>query len=357
MKALIRIVLIIANVIVALLFLTATTAGTFAPSKFELPSLLSYGYLILLAANLVMAVLWLCARSWWFLLSALTMLLRISIVPAYIQWGGCEEDTFEDSGHTYLTILDYNIHEFWGPEDRRELADSNAALFVEMLRDEDPDVLTLQEFYTPGRFHLIDSMKALGYKYAYGPNMKGKVPYGVAVFSKYPFDRTVDLDSNRKCHVEITKDRQKFRIMCVHMDSYMLTPENLHDLKNTDSLDIRQRTKPVVNKLRSTYKRHELEWQQELLPLIEETDLPLLICGDFNDTPASYLYQNASKYLKDCFVEQGSGGIGTTYHGMYPDFRIDYILHSKDMEASSYKRIKNDISDHYAIKSKIYYRP
>ncbi|MCQ2297814.1 MAG: endonuclease/exonuclease/phosphatase family protein [Bacteroidales bacterium] len=356
MKTLLRIVLIIANAVVALLFLLSTMAGRFAPSEFELPSLLSYGYLILLAANLVMAAVWLCAKSWWFLLSAIPMLLRISLVPAYIQIGGVEEEALEDSDHTCLTILDYNIHEFWGPEDKRELADSNAALFVGMLREENPDVLTLQEFYTPGKFHLIDSMKALGYRYAYGPNMNGKVPYGVAIFSKYPFDKTVDLDSNRKCHVVITKERQKFRIMCVHMDSYMLTPENLDDLKNKDSLDIKQRTKPVINKLRTTYKRHELEWQEELLPLIEESDLPLLICGDFNDTPASYLYQNASKHLKDCFVELGHG-IGTTYHGMYPDFRIDYILHSKNLEAASYKRIKNDISDHYAIKSKLYYRP
>ena len=76
--------------------------------------------------------------------------------------------------------------------------------------------------------------------------------------------------------------------------------------------------------------------------------MPLIIAGDFNDTPASYIYQQATDLLSDPYVEQGRG-FGTTYHGPYPAFRIDYILHSHDLEALSYKRIPSAISDHYPI--------
>jgi endonuclease/exonuclease/phosphatase family metal-dependent hydrolase len=47
-------------------------------------------------------------------------------------------------------------------------------------------------------------------------------------------------------------------------------------------------------------------------------------------------------------VEQGRG-FGTTYHGYYPAFRIDYVLHSLEFKTLSYKRVKTDISDHYPV--------
>ena len=50
----------------------------------------------------------------------------------------------------------------------------------------------------------------------------------------------------------------------------------------------------------------------------------------------------------DPYVNQGRG-FGTTYHGPFPAFRIDYILHSHDFESLSYKRVKTNISDHYPI--------
>jgi endonuclease/exonuclease/phosphatase (EEP) superfamily protein YafD len=81
---------------------------------------------------------------------------------------------------------------------------------------------------------------------------------------------------------------------------------------------------------------------------VENSRIPIIIAGDFNDTPASYIYQQATKMLCDPYVEQGRG-FGTTYHGPYPAFRIDYILHSEDIKALSYKRIKTNISDHYPI--------
>ena len=82
---------------------------------------------------------------------------------------------------------------------------------------------------------------------------------------------------------------------------------------------------------------------------------PVVVCGDFNDTPLSYTYKKIKKELKDAFIEKGRG-LGHTYIGEFPSFRIDYILHSDDLETVGYQRDMVTYSDHYPIKAQLNYK-
>jgi len=66
----------------------------------------------------------------------------------------------------------------------------------------------------------------------------------------------------------------------------------------------------------------------------------------------SYSYNQISQLLNDAFKE-GGWGIGNTYRGVFPSYRIDYIFYSPDLEAHSYKRSNEEISDHYPISAQI----
>ena len=68
----------------------------------------------------------------------------------------------------------------------------------------------------------------------------------------------------------------------------------------------------------------------------------------FVPAPASYAYQRLKEIYADAYVEQGSG-LSVTYDGMFPAFRIDYVLLDKAFTVDSYKRLKTDISDHYPL--------
>jgi endonuclease/exonuclease/phosphatase family metal-dependent hydrolase len=59
-----------------------------------------------------------------------------------------------------------------------------------------------------------------------------------------------------------------------------------------------------------------------------------------------------SKKVHDGFVERGSG-IGTSYNGVIPALRIDYILADKGLKQLAYKRVKPTFSDHFAVFSKL----
>jgi endonuclease/exonuclease/phosphatase family metal-dependent hydrolase len=85
---------------------------------------------------------------------------------------------------------------------------------------------------------------------------------------------------------------------------------------------------------------------------VSESPFPVIICGDFNDTPTSYTYATISKGLTDAFLQSGTG-IGKTYVGIFPTLRIDFILLSKELESLQTQTIEKPFSDHYPLISYI----
>ena len=86
-----------------------------------------------------------------------------------------------------------------------------------------------------------------------------------------------------------------------------------------------------------------------LLKRIPKDGNPIVICGDFNDTPLSYTYsQMKNADLKDAFLT-ASRGIGKTYCGSLPLLRIDYFWYNDYIKVVDYNRIKQTTSDHYPL--------
>ncbi|MDD4848141.1 MAG: endonuclease/exonuclease/phosphatase family protein, partial [Bacteroidales bacterium] len=81
---------------------------------------------------------------------------------------------------------------------------------------------------------------------------------------------------------------------------------------------------------------------------ISQSPYPVIVCGDFNDTPGSYSYQQVSKGLKDGFLEAGQG-FGQTFNGDIPLMRIDYIFHNDHFQATDFQVHINHYSDHYPV--------
>jgi len=71
---------------------------------------------------------------------------------------------------------------------------------------------------------------------------------------------------------------------------------------------------------------------ESLKSQIRKSPYPVIIAGDFNDTPVSYSYRKIRKGLNDSFVRSGYGA-GFTYRGNYPANRIDYILYDTILES------------------------
>lgn len=345
MKGLFRIILLIVNLLLAVALIVSTLAGSIEPSRMVVVSILSYGYVLFLIANVLFIIVWLCLSRWEFLISVIAIAVRMSFLPLFFQVGGTAEHV---QGDDIVRVMTFNTHGFNGLDnDTLMTRDSGAVMFLELVDEEEPDIICLQEYSGLRKNWVRDSLAARGYTHHFGVHGEERLTPSI-LFTRLPVTQGQLMDKKTKFYVDLKKGNRALRVCCVHLDSYELTPDDYESLERLSHAQTDSSTHKLLHKFIETTRQHEREWKTELLPLIESTTTPIVIAGDYNDTPASFIYQQATRLLKDPYVEQGRG-FGTTYHGPFPAFRIDYILHSSNLEALSYKRISTPISDHYPI--------
>lgn len=357
MKKSLKIILLVINILVLLLLLGSTMAGWMAPSKGLLFSFLSYGYLYLMIVNAVFVVVWLCLSSKWFLLSLVGMLVRFSFLPLYFQVGGTESLTAEESQQPeFVTVMTYNVHHFQGVETDPKVAEKNMGLFLEIVDQEQPDLLVLQEYVGKGdTLRLTDALQRRGYTGKASGHSSGAM-VGEVIFSKLPVLDVVRVYEPTIFYADLLHCDDTLRVFCTHLNSYGLDNSDQQHLKNLRHGTLDSTTgRSTYHKFRETLLKHESEWQL-LEPYFKNWKKSMIVAGDFNDPPASFFYQKCKDLLKDSYCEAGQG-FSTTYHGtftksrnaIFPSFRIDLVLHSPDVKAHSYKRIKSEISDHFPV--------
>lgn len=356
-KKVTKIALLSTNIAVLVLLLFSTMAGFFRPTKFLLFSFLGYGYLYLVIVNVIFIIVWLCMSSKWFLMSLIGILVRFTFLPMYFQVGGTESLSDEEIARIgAVKVLTYNVHHFQGIEMNKNLSDGNMMRFLEMVDEEKPDILTMQEYVGRGdTVHLTEQLTRRGYIYQMSGYESGSMT-GEVIFSKLPIVDSARIKKSTIFYADMLHNDDTIRVFCLHLSSYQLDAsdhQHIHDISrgNVDSATGRS----TYRKFSETIKLHEEELGV-LMPYISSGHRHMVFAGDFNDPPSSYFYQKCRKHLKDSYCEAGQG-FSTTYHGtftkssktIFPAFRIDMVLHTPDIKARSYKRLKSDISDHYPV--------
>ena len=343
-----RNILLVFNIIAAIGFLLTTLAGVIPPSKSILPSVMAYGFLPMLLLNLLLVIAWLVMSRWEFLISAGIILIRITYIGLFFQIGGNSEVPLKSEHPEMVTLMSFNVHGFGGTSFVGTNQIRNGDAFLRLLREYDPDILCLQEYSGVPERNMTDSLKARGYVYFHGSRGGSDRPVGTVVFSKLPINLVKDMDS-QKILVDIMNGKRQFRLCCVHMDSYQFDLDDRNDTKEMTRGKIDQgSSRRTLGKGKETVLQHEKEWKELLQPVISGSTLPLLLVGDMNDIPGSWLYSQITDFLDDTYCDEGSG-FCATYNGSFPRFRIDMVFHSRDFATLSYKRIKSDISDHYPV--------
>ena len=111
--------------------------------------------------------------------------------------------------------------------------------------------------------------------------------------------------------------------------------------------ELKKNVLSIGKRLKNSFSKRAV--QVEAIKIhINKSPYPVILCGDFNDTPNSYAYHKLSNGLKDAFVEQGVG-LGRSYNGNFPSLRIDYILYSPELNIHSFNTKNVKLSDHFPI--------
>lgn len=239
------------------------------------------------------------------------------------------------------------MHNFAGPEFDSQAKDTFALEFLDLVRRQGPDVLCLQEYIESPNVKTTDSLLLMGYNHHYGSRGNPDKPKGTAVFSRLPFAYVKRIDP-QKVIVELLTGEQAIRLCCVHMDSFNFSLSDRKGIEQAKHGHVDSLSSTTLHKAKSTVLKHATEWEEQLRPVVTECSVPLIVAGDMNDIPGSWLYARLADHLHDTYRDQGRG-IGTTFHGSFPRFRIDMVFRNDRLRTLSYRRLRTRISDHYPV--------
>src|SRR5690606_21836141 len=185
--------------------------------------------------------------------------------------------------------------------------------------------------------------------------------YGMAIFSKYPIvssGRVADFEQgvNSIVYADINKNGRLIRVYNVHLRSFGFQKEDYDFINNpTNALGANaSSTKRIGSRMKNAFSIRSQQ-ARSLRLHSEQAEIPVLVAGDFNDTPLSFAVNHVGRGLQNAFKEKGRG-LGVTYNGDFPNFQIDYILASADFEVRNYEIVKRKLSDHYPVWSDITFK-
>jgi endonuclease/exonuclease/phosphatase family metal-dependent hydrolase len=138
------------------------------------------------------------------------------------------------------------------------------------------------------------------------------------------------------------------RVFNFHLQSLFFNQQDyrsLSDVKRGDVEKVLPGGKAILKKMKTAYTMRALQ-VNNILPEIESSPYRVIVCGDFNDVPASYTYQQLSHNLRDAQREAGTG-IGRSFKFLSPTLRIDYILSDKRIMPVNAFTDHHSASDHF----------
>lgn len=231
------------------------------------------------------------------------------------------------------------------------------------LSDIKPDILCIQEFYTSeekGDFNNADTLRRvmkMPYQHSeFTTTLRKFDHWGIATFSKFPIINqgkiVFNTRSNNICiFSDIVTGKDTIRVYNIHLQSVSFSKHDNKFLEDVISEKNAENevtnSKNILRRLKNAFIKRTQQVEM-IVTHMKTCPYPIILCGDFNETAASYSYRKLSADLEDAFVERGIG-LGRTYAGKWPQFRIDYILHDKSLHCADFRRSPETFTDHFPI--------
>jgi len=324
-----------------------------SPGDFVLPAFFGLAYPYLLLINIILAVIWAMLLKFEALISVVAIAIGFTHFSNYIKLNkpsGDKTNTFK--------VLSYNLRLFNYFENKNGAGSEKKVL--EFLKAQKPDILCLQEFFVSGNPALKEMSVKTSLGGEYYSHMKvlgsGKnMFYGIASFSRYPIIRKGEIihpgSSSLTIYTDILIRKDTFRIYNNHLQSFRLQRMErtfINELvEGTEERETFHELANISSSLRAGFVKRASQ-AKAVKEVIDKSPYPVIVAGDFNDTPVSYSYSKIRKGLNDAFVNSGYGA-GFTYKGNYPTNRIDYILYDNSLKCKYFDIIRVRFSDHYPI--------
>ncbi len=344
--------LLVVNILFAIALLISYLAVHISPGDFVLPAFFGLAYPYLLLINIIIAITWAVLLRFEVLISVVVIALGFNHLQNYIKFSkhtGDIEGTFK--------VMSYNVRLFnYFEKNNKSTSETRVFSFLKLQK---PEIMCIQEFFMTGDPYQKEQElnEALGGNYHIHTKIIGSGKnryYGIATYSKFPIIRKGEINhpgsSSLSIFTDVVVNNDTLRIFNNHLQSFRLrTMERsfFEEMTKSDEKETLGEIRSISVSLRKGFIMRAIQ-AQVVKRQINLSPYPVIVVGDFNDTPVSYSYRLIRKGLHDSFVTSGYGA-GFTYKGNYPPNRIDYILYDNALESMHFDIIKVRFSDHYPI--------
>ncbi|MEA2105232.1 MAG: endonuclease/exonuclease/phosphatase family protein [Bacteroidota bacterium] len=365
MKNIIYKILKYLNIIFIAALLLAYLSVYISPAKVWILAFFGLAYPFVLIINLLFLIFWIAKQRLFLIFPLIAILSGWNYLNTYIQIPLNKKNQKKKSVEQSFNLLSFNVRSFdlyqWS---EKETTKDEIFHFI---NHENFSIICFQDFFTRNKGNLseTDIHKKLNQQYqshiGYAVENTNQ-NLGVATYSKHPIVNQGIIKFNQSFNVSIYTDivmgADTLRVFNIHLQSIRFNEDNYKFITNSKTLKEDEKLKEIKDistRLRDAFIKRANQ-AETLSKLIKKSPYPVILCGDFNDVPVSYTYQTLKSNLKDSFVSAGQG-IGNTYIGKFPSFRIDYIFYSKELECKSFNIHKVRLSDHYPLTGEFYVKP
>lgn len=346
LKKAIKYLFLLLNILVILALILSYLSVYIPPDKFWIPSFFGLAFPFIVLANIIFIVFWGVVKPRFMLFSLIAITVGLGFINRYVQIGSRKTDK------EGIKVVSYNVQNFTG----KKIADQKerAARIVDFLSSENADIICLQDvLLSDNRIFSIKKTVSNLESIEYYHFARTGSSFGQVTFTRYPIVKKGEIrfkkTPNMAIYTDVLIGSDTVRIFNVHLQSYRIDPRKYNIIASPgidDEKDLRE-IREIGGKLKRAFQMRA-EQVREIRKMIDQTRYPVILCGDFNDTPVSYTYQKMRGDFDDAFVSSGRG-LARTYIGKLPSFRIDNILHSNYYKSYNFKANNFRASDHLPV--------
>lgn len=351
-------IIFIFNTLVILLLLLSYLAPFVSPLVYWPFAFLGLAYPVLLLLNIIFIIYWLVFFKLKFMFSLATIIIGFQFIPYFVQLNAKKTIDYKNT----IRLVSFNV-KYLGAFDDKKIEDPNK--FFDVLQKVNPDVLCFQEFRNFGgknegpMYKRLFKMLKGYYRYnTFTDAQKFNSGNNIVTFSRFPIIDSGEVEHekgimNFTIFTDIVAHGDTIRIINTHLKSIHFEGEDYAAVKNIsiENDSTVQKYSSITRKLKTAFidRAKQAEAVREF---IDDSKYKIILCGDFNDSPTSYAFRTIKGEMKDAFVEAGSG-LGRTYVGQMPSFRIDQMLYDPSFKAYNYYAKAFEFSDHKMVSATI----
>ena len=339
-----------ANVATVILMLITGYSDRLDPVRFPLLSWLGMVFPVFVIINLLFLLFWLCFKWKKIWIPFVGFLLAYIPISIYMPLNPPQEVPDD-----CIKVLSYNVCSYGGNYKYEDAFER----ILDYFGQEQADIVCLQEDVDTWRRYVFNKYHKL---YPYNDTTvlayTSKSFNCLGIHTRFPIIRKerIAYESLANGSMAYFLDRGSDTLLVInnHLESSHLTKEDRSRyediLRGSVKRDtMRAESINIISKLTEGATKRAPGAEAVRHYIEEHSQYPVIVCGDFNDTPISYARHTIAEGLTDCFAKSGHG-IGLSYNRKGFWVRIDHILCSTDFTPyNCHVDSKIDYSDHFPI--------